>query len=61
MKLFVGLDLGLNKTAICAIDEDGSNVLQATARSEPAEIIAKLSKLKGEITLVGLEACPLSE
>lgn len=61
MKLFIGLDLGLSKTAICAIDEDGSNVLQVTARSEPAEIIVKLSKLKGEITLVGLEACPLSE
>ena len=61
MKLFIGLDLGLNKTAICAIDEDGSNVLQVTARSEPAEIIAKLSKLKGEITQVGLEARPLSE
>lgn len=61
MKLFIGLDLGLNKTAICAIDGDGSNFLEVTSRSKLAEIIAKLSKLKGEIALVGLEACPPSE
>lgn len=61
MKLFIGLDLGLNKTAICGIDENGDAVLQTTVPSEPAQVIAKLSKLGGEITMVGLEACPLSE
>ena len=45
---------------MCAIDKDRKPIFQ-TVRSEPAEIIAKLSKLKGDITLIGLEACPLSE
>jgi transposase len=61
MKLFIGLDLGVNKAAICVLDENGGTVLQTIVPSEPAQVIAKLSKLSAEIALVGLEACPLSE
>jgi len=61
MNLFIGLDLGVNKAAICVIDETGGTVLQTSVPSEPAQVIGKLSKLSGDIALVGLEACPLSE
>lgn len=59
--LFVGLDLGLNKTALCVIDPDGATVLQTTIASEPAEVLKRLSDLEAPIELVGIEACPLSE
>ncbi|MEM9969622.1 MAG: IS110 family transposase [Pseudomonadota bacterium] len=59
--LFVGLDLGLTKTALCVLDADGAVVLQAVIPSEPAEVLKKLSTLDTPIELLGMEACPLSE
>lgn len=35
MKLFVGLDVSLEKTAICVISEHGEIVREAQAASEP--------------------------
>ncbi|MEQ8400876.1 MAG: IS110 family transposase [Roseitalea porphyridii] len=61
MKLFVGLDLGLNKTSICCIDQDGATVLEAVLPSEPSALLSKIAKLPGKVELIGLEACPLSE
>lgn len=61
MKLFIGLDLGVYKTAMCCIDGDGNTVMQATTPSDPESILGRISKLNGDIQLVGLEACPLSE
>jgi transposase len=61
MKLFVGLDIGLNKTALCCVDEKGETVLACMVASEPSALIAKLNKFRRQIELIGLEACPLSE
>lgn len=61
MKLYIGLDLGLNKTAMCCVDDDGNTVDEAVLRSEPEAILQRITKLDGEIALIGLEACPLSE
>lgn len=47
MKLFIGLDLGVSKAAICVLDENGGTVLQTIVPSEPAQVIAKLSKFLG--------------
>lgn len=33
MKLFIGLDLGVNKAAICVLGENGGTVLQAIVPS----------------------------
>lgn len=54
MKLFVGLDIGLNKTALCCIDAKGKTVLACMVASEPSAIIAKLNKLRTQIELIGL-------
>jgi transposase len=59
-RLFVGLDVSLEMTSICVIDEDGAMVLEAKAASEPEAICETLRGLDGKFDRVGLEAGPLS-
>ena len=61
MKLFVGLDISLNKTAVCIVDDAGATVFEGTALSDPEDLVAKLARWRDDIALIGLEACPLSE
>lgn len=61
MKLFVGLDVSLRKTAICVVEADGTVVFEGTTLSEPAALTGKLATWRANIALVGIEACPLSE
>lgn len=61
MKLFVGLDVSLEKTAICVINEHGKIVREAQAASEPEALAHWMEELDGTITAVGLEAGPLSQ
>lgn len=61
MKLYVGLDLSLNKTAVCVMDDGGKTVFEGNALSEPEDLIARLERWRDDIALIGLEACPLSE
>ena len=39
MKLFVGLDVSLEKTAICVISEHGKMVREAQAAGEPEALV----------------------
>lgn len=61
MKLFVGLDVSLEKTAICVISEHGKIVREAQAASEPEALTRWLRELDGNIAVIGLEAGPLSQ
>ena len=61
MRKVVGLDISLQKTAVCVLDRDGQLVWQGKIDSEPGPLIEKLRTWQDEIDLVGLEACPLSE
>ena len=61
MKLFVGLDVSLEKTAICVISEHGKIVREAQAASEPEALARWIENLDGTIAVVGLEAGPLSQ
>lgn len=61
MRKVVGLDVSLDKTAVCVLDRDGTLVWQGKVSSEPGSLIDKLSLWKADLDLVGLEACPLSE
>lgn len=60
MKYFAGLDVSLQETAICIVDEDGIVVREGRAASEPDNLARWLAA--GGLTLarVGLEAGPLS-
>jgi transposase len=60
MKLFVGLDVSLEKTAICVINEHGKIMRQEQAASEPEALPRSIRNLDGTISAVGFEAGPLS-
>jgi hypothetical protein len=61
MRVFVGLDVSLSKTAVCVVDRDGGVVWQGKVPSEPGPLVTRLTEWSGSIDLAGLEACPLSE
>jgi transposase len=61
MKLFIGLDVSLAKTAVCALNEHGKIVKEAQVASDPAVIAHFTSGLGGEVATMGLEAGPLSQ
>jgi Transposase len=51
----------LKTTSICVVEADGTAVWEGKTESEPAALIKALLRWRGIITLVGVEACPLSE
>src|ERR1700712_3567712 len=57
---FAGLDVSLEETAICVVDETGRIVKEARASSEPQSLVDALTGMKMEFERVGLEACSLS-
>ena len=61
MRLFVGLDVSLAKTAICVVSEHGKVVKEAQVASEPEELTRWVRAQDGSIAAIGLEADPLSQ
>jgi transposase len=61
MRVFIGLDVSLAKTAICVVDHDGAAKWQGKVPSEPGPLIKRLAEWSSVIELAGIEACPLSE
>jgi transposase len=55
MKYFAGLDVSLEETAICMVDETGQIMKEARAASEPEALDALLSNLG-----LPLEPCSLT-
>jgi transposase len=60
MKYFCGLDVSLNSTAICVVNQDGTIIREAEVPSEPAAINQWLKKLGLPMERVGMEAGGLS-
>ena len=61
MKLFAGLDVSLEKTATCVINEHGEILKGAQVAREPEALLRWISDQGGAIAAVGLEAGPLSQ
>jgi transposase len=61
MAMFVGLDVSLKTTLICIVEADGASVWEGKVESEPTSLVKALARRREQITLVGIEACPLSE
>lgn len=60
-RIYVGLDVSLEMTSICAVDEDGRVRLEAKAPSDPGSIARVLGDPGGPFERVGLEAGPMSQ
>lgn len=60
MHYFVGLDVSLEQTAVCILDEDGRAIMERSVASHPDDIGKCLADLAGTIRRVGLEAGPLA-
>lgn len=61
MKLFIGLDVSLAKTAVCVLSEHGKIIREADVASEPEALAQFVKGQPGEIAAIGLEAGPLSQ
>ena len=60
MGYFAGLDVSLEETAICIVDDAGKIVREARAASEPEALIAFFAECGMKMERVGLEACSLT-
>ncbi|MEO5325229.1 IS110 family transposase [Mesorhizobium sp. CC13] len=60
MKYFAGLDVSLEETAICVVDESSRIVKETRAASEPQALSDALRKLDLPLERIGLEACSLT-
>lgn len=60
MKHYAGLDVSLEETAICIVDEAGGIVKELRAPSEPEALAQALEATGLPLERVGLEACSLT-
>jgi len=60
MTYFAGLDVSLEETAICVVDETGRIVKEARAPSEPQALVAAFQTICLPLDRLGLEACSLT-
>jgi transposase len=61
MTHFAGLDVSVNETSICIVDDAGRIVLEAKVVTEPAAIVSALASQGYVYGRIGLEAGPLSQ
>ena len=61
MRLYAGLDVSLEKTAICVIDQDGKIIQEVVAPTHAEAIADVLEHHRAKLERIGLEAAPTSE
>ena len=61
MDHFAGLDVSVNETSVCIVDDTGRIVREAKEASEPEALLAVLKKGGYHFKRIGLEAGPLSQ
>jgi transposase len=60
VKYFAGLDVSLEETAICVVDETGRIIKEIRAASDPHALADALQRLNLPLERIGLEACSLT-
>ena len=61
MTYFVGLDVSVNETAVCVVDDAGKVVCEQKVPTEPDDIVTLLASIGEEYGRIGIEAGPLSQ
>lgn len=61
MDYYAGIDVSLEQSSVCVVDEKGKIVREAKVESEPKALTAFLRGLGLTLTRIGLEAGPLSQ
>ena len=61
MIYYVGLDVSLQETAVCVIDQSGVVASEWKVPTEPDDIITLLTSIGGDYERIGVEAGPLSQ
>ena len=59
--LYAGLDVSLELTNVCIVDEHGRLVRESRVGSDPELIAAELQRIGDSFVRVGFEAGPLSQ
>jgi len=60
MKQYVGLDVSMEETSVCVVDEAGSTIWEGRVASDPAAIVRMLHLRAPHAERVGLETGPTS-
>lgn len=60
MKLYAGLDISLEETQVCIVDEDGKIIREKKVETEPAAIRSVLEGYADRLSRIGFEASALS-
>src|SRR6516225_1528678 len=61
MEHFAGLDVSVNETSVCIVDETGKIVREVKVASEPGALLTVLNSGAHHFKRIGLEAGPLSQ
>ena len=61
MEYFIGIDVSLEASAVCVMDQGGAVVKEAKVLSEPDALIAFVRLLSHDVSCIGMEAGPLSQ
>ena len=61
MEHYVGIDVSLEQSSVCVMDRTGRILRETKVASDPDALAAFLADLGHSVTLVGLEAGPLSQ
>ena len=61
MEQFAGLDVSVNETSVCIVDETGKIVREVKVASEPDALLTVLKNRAYHFKRIGLEAGPLSQ
>jgi transposase len=61
MDHFAGLDVSVNETSVCIVDDTGKTIREVKVASEPEALLAALNTPAYHFKRIGLEAGPLSQ
>ena len=61
MEHYAGIDVSLERSSVCVVDDTGRIVREARVASEPEALVGFFRRLGVAVTRIGLEAGPLSQ